>query len=194
MAWDYRKLFGRRDFAVEYYNTFAKVAESFGTEEFDHESYRWLTKNGIKMQAELGSLGVISYKPAFSNYYIQNYQPVLNTIPELRTGNAHRSDLMTLDDMLVRHIGRLDNRLEQSLSELKNPIFWLRDGIGFIVALPISMLGWFGIVGNSFVRSVKGSFLFKLLSFLIALVGLIASLITIFLGWSEFLSLLDNLI
>src|SRR5690554_5572672 len=78
------------DFAGEYRNKFIDFANKYfenyshwnRSETFDYKQYAWLTMNGDKIQNDVGSFGIMSYKPAFQNYMINDYCIIINTIPK----------------------------------------------------------------------------------------------------------------
>lgn len=73
------------EFANKYFQTYDRYSRSG---DFDGELYVWLTMNVSKIQNYVGSFGVMSYKPAFQNYMINNYQIIINTIPKFREGQV----------------------------------------------------------------------------------------------------------
>lgn len=190
------------DFAGEYRNKFVEFADKYfqtydrysRSGDFDGELYVWLTINVSKIQNYVGSFGVMSYRPAFQNYMINNYQIIINTIPKFREGQVENSDVGAVDDCLLRYIGYLEEYSKDTLKNLRNPIVWFREGFREILSVPIFILSWFGIISNRTVNSIKDSLFYKVISGLIALVTLVSGLVTIVIGHENTLSILQKLI
>lgn len=184
-------------FATEFLEQFQKYAASRGQ---DTEAYGWLVHRSTKMQQHMGDAGVYAYyKPPFANYRVTNYPIILNGIPELRQAYeaGYMSDVggqiaSALQESFVRYMGQLDDLRESHIREMKNPFVWLREGVRLIIASPVYLLSWMGLVGESTASAFIQSRLFKVVSGLVTLVGLIASVMTIVLGWDQFLKLIGR--
>ncbi|WP_103919307.1 hypothetical protein, partial [Candidatus Venteria ishoeyi] len=190
------------DFAGEYRNKFIEFANKYfnnsdqsgSSSKFDNELYVWLTMNVSKIQSYVGDFGIMAYKPAYQNYMINNYQIIINTIPKFRDGQIQNFDVTSVDDCLLRYIGYLENYSKETLSNLKNPIIWFREGIREIISIPILILNWFGIFSSRTVNSIMDSFIYKILTGIIALVTLISGLVTIVLGYDKTIEFLNSLL
>ena len=75
-----------------------------------------------------------------------------------------------------------------------NPITCMREGIRWIVGLPVEILQWAGLYSAGRSRKIKASVIFKAISNFIVFIGLISSIVTIILGWDEFLEIINNCI
>ncbi len=138
------------------------------------------------------------------NLQSRNYQLFMNIVPEIRTALSNMgysimderiNQLMGLcEDALRRHIGNLDRAIEQEKKGLWNPITCMGEGIRWIVGLPVDMLQWAGLYSAGRSRKIKASVIFKAISNGIVLIGLISSIVTIVLGWDEFLEIINNCI
>lgn len=181
------------DFAGEYRNKFIELANKYfqtydrfnHSGDFDGKLYVWLTMNVNKIQNYVGSFGVMSYKQAFQNYMISNYQIIINTIPKFREGQVENFDVNAVDDCLLRYIGYLEEYSEDTLKNLRNPIVWFREGFRGILSVPIFILSWFGIISNRTVNSIKDSLIYKVIAGFIALVTLVSGLVTIVVGYNS---------
>lgn len=181
------------DFAGEYRNKFVELANKYfqdydrfsrsGT--LDNELYVWLTLNVSKMQSNVGTFGVMSYKPAFQNYMINNYQIIINTLPKFREGQVQNFDVGSVDDCLLRYIGYLEDYKKETEKNVKNPIVWFREGFKEIISIPLFILSSFGIFSRRTVDSIMDSVIFKILAGLIALVTLVSGLVTIVVGYDQ---------
>ena len=190
------------DFAGEYRNKFVEFSNKYfenydlwnRSGNLDGELYVWLTMNVSKIQNHVGSFGLMSYKPAFQNYLINNYQIIINTIPKFREGQVENFDVSSVDDCLLRYIGHLVDYQKETQQNLRNPIIWFREGFREILSIPIFILNWFGIISNRTLHSIKDSFIYKLISGLIALVTLISGIVTIIAGYEQSLNFLKKII
>jgi hypothetical protein len=188
-ASEYRNKFV--DFSNKYFKTYDRYSR---TGDFDGEQYVWLTMNVSKIQNYVGSFGEMTYKPAFQNYMINNYQIIINTIPKYREGQVESFDVGAVDDCLLRYIGHLEEYSKDTQKNLRNPIVWFREGFREIMSIPIFILSWFGIISNRTVNSIKNSLLYKVISGLIALVTLVSGVVTIILGYDQTIEFLNRLI
>lgn len=179
-AGEYRKKFV--EFANKYFKTYDRWSRSG---DFDGELYVWLTMNVSKIQSYVGSFGEMTYKPAFQNYMINNYQIIINTIPKFREGQVENFDVGAVDDCLLRYIGHLEEYSKDTRKNLRNPIVWFREGFKEIMSIPIFILSWFGIISNRTVSSIKNSLIYKVISGLIALVTLVSGIVTIIVGYDQ---------
>ena len=49
-----------------------------------------------------------------------------------------------VDDVLLAFVSAINNLTDEKKKDLKNPLIWLREGVRFIVTIPISLLYWSG--------------------------------------------------
>ncbi len=198
---DIERIEQRKRFTYEFLERLGKYLQSQGQ---DYEVYAWLIHRSTKMQSYLGRLGIIAFKPPFANYIHNNYPVILNILPEIRKEfEDHRltRDLRLigeysalLNETILRYIGILDDQLEVTRKELRNPFIWLREGIQHILIFPLALLNWFGIIGASTVTKVIGNALFKLFAGIIALLSLFGTIVTIVTGWASFLKIMQEII
>lgn len=189
-------------FANEYRNKFIEFSTKYFANydrwncsgNLDSELYDWLTMNVIKIQNYVGSFGKISYKPAYQNYYINEYQAIINTIPKFRESKIERVDAGAVNDCLLRYIGYMVDQSETTKKNLKNPIIWFRFGVLEILGVPIFVLSWFGIISNKTVNFVKDSLIYKLISGLIALVAFISGVVTIIVGYEQAIEFIKKIV
>lgn len=188
-ASEYRNKFV--DFSNKYFKTYDRYSRMG---DFDGEQYVWLTMNVSKIQNYVGSFGEMTYKPAFQNYMINNYQIIINTIPKFREGQVESFDVGAVDDCLLRYIGHLEEYSKDTQKNLRNPIVWFREGFREIMSIPIFILSWFGIISNRTVNSIKNSLFYKVISGLIALVALVSGVVTIIVGYDQTIEFVNRLI
>jgi hypothetical protein len=96
---------------------------------------------------------------------------------------------MMLQETLVRHLGTLSDRRELLARSIKNPIIWLREGVRALIALPLSILGWLGVLSERAVGRITGSKIFGGLSGLAGAVGFVSAVMGVVLGWDKFAQL-----
>ncbi|HDR7540382.1 hypothetical protein F8514_08930 [Bacillus toyonensis] len=167
----------------------------------EDQLYTYLIKNSLKAQRTLGSLGEIDYQPAFSNYIIKNYQLVVNVVSSLRTHNdidfvlskpMLAEEFQMVKNQLLRGISNNEELLQQIKKERKNPIMLLREGVQFVVTLPISTLYWTGLIQYTTLSKISNNAIFKFFNSLITFIGLVSSIITVTTGWEPFKKLLNT--
>lgn len=186
-----RKLQEKRHFAQEYLSKFQLLLRSYNTS-FDMETYVWLTKRVIKIQSELGSIGIFEYRPPGENITIPNYQIISNTLPELRSRYANPNSVRMCEDVLIRYIGYLDEFAKIYIAQMKNPFKWFKEGVASIISLPVLIFYWTGLIGATTVKKITGSPFFNFISALVTIIGLVSSIMYICLGWDDFISLTKN--
>lgn len=165
-------------FVGEYLDKFNEFVETYNSN-FDRNLYYWLTKKSPKIQTTLGFFGVSNYQPAFANHIVNNRQTIINTLPLMRNGTAHEGDINMCQESLIRYIGFMEEAFEHSKSDLKNPLKWFQLGAQYIVSLPIRILYWFNLINKNSFNKIMDNYLFKLVSFVAIMLGIIGSLITI---------------
>lgn len=182
----------RRNFVNEYLKNLDAFASKFySSGKFDTEIYDWLVRKVVRVQNELGSYGVVSmYRPAYENFMYKNYQIFANTIPAIIRDDPHisRHDVQTCLYVLTTYLGWLDDLVQATEKELRNPLAWLREGAKIIVVLPFLLLAELGLIGSRFVAKVQSSFIIKLIAGLFALAAVCSSIVTIVIGWNEFIA------
>ena len=187
-ASEYRNKF--IDFANKYFEQYDRYSKSGN---FDSELYVWLTKNVSKIQSSVGNFGVMSYKPAFQNYMINNYQLIINTIPKFRQGQVENFDVTSVDDCLLMYIGHIEECSEETLKNLKNPIIWFRVGFQEIISIPLFILNWFGIFSKRTVNGIMESTFYKILTGIIALITLLSGIVTIIQGKEKTIEIINKI-
>ena len=196
----------RVEFTVDFNNMFFDFAnEVFTTRRMNSEKYNAVMKDVDKIQEELGMDGELNeFVDPLKGIQGKNYQLFMNIMPEIRTALSNMgysimderiNQLMGLcEDALRRHVGNLDRAIEQEKKGLWNPITCMGEGIRWIVGLPVDVLQWAGLYSTGRSRKIKASVIFKAISNLIVFIGLISSIVTIVLGWDEFLVIINNCI
>lgn len=194
------------DFTTEFNNIFFDfVNDTFTTYRINSSQYNAVIMQVDKIQQELGVDGVLnSFYDPLHGMRGRNYQLFMNIMPEIRAAVSDRDNIIMMErinqlmgvceDALKRHIGNLERAIENEKKGLFNPITCLGEGIRWLVGLPVDFLCWAGLYSIARSKKIKVSTIFKIISNIIVVIGLISSIVTIALGWDEFLILLNNCI
>lgn len=160
---------------VEFRNRFVKFAvKYFDDSELDNEEYQWLLENVDEISSLLGGADTMTYRPAYANYVINNYQLLINLLPSFNSSmGAHRDDATSAYSILTRYVGSLGKRVTEQREKLRNPINWLLEGVAIVLSAPLLLLRQFGILSQSTYGAVRNSSMMRIVSGLIALVGTI---------------------
>jgi hypothetical protein len=193
-----RRLNGWEAFAKEYLAKLVEYVKSGGR---NQEAYTWLTYRSGRMQSQLGPRGIFAaYKPPFAQFQYTNYPVIVNMLPELKRSIendilAEQADqyATTIRDTLVRYLGALDDQRTTYLSQIRNPIIWLKEGVQILFTLPFSLLTWTGLIGNRVLSVITNSVLFRVVSAIGSTIGLLSAIIGIVLGWDDFSDFVSRL-
>lgn len=197
------KLRQRRDFTITYQNNFIDMVNTINdTGVVNQELYNKCIHDVNKIQIELGQDGVISeFVDRVHEIKGRNYQLLVNIMPEIRMmvslwGNsiaaARGNQLIGLcDDALRKHVGNIDNLIDEIYDKLFNPFSCFDECIRWLVGLPVDVLYWCGLLGDS-ATTIKKNRFFKFISDLIVFIGLVGSIVTIILGWDEMTQIIET--
>lgn len=185
------------DFICEYREKFHVFAA-----QDDSQAYAWLTLNANRMQAQMGTQGLMTFKPPFANHMIRNYPIVLNILPEVRKclndellSQSLLSDYASLlDEALMRYQGSLLEHHRMAVAAAKNPVAWLTAGIRSVFALPLWFLASAGVLPRTFAIRIVSSSFYRVLSGLVATVGFISAIVGLATGWEQFAVILRKLV
>ena len=178
----------KRRFAETFLARFRSLAHS---DEFDEETYAWLVARSALMQECLGVLGLAAYQ-ATSPYDLTSMPAdplILNTLPELRSGYPRPDRIALCEEAMMRYLGTLDEERAGYTKHFINPVIWLGEGVRTALLLPFLTLQWLGLFKETFINRLDRSALFNVLSGLVAVVGLAASVMIVVLGWEQFAAL-----
>lgn len=201
-----KNLIKRIDFTNDYRNKFVDFVNTlFKTKSFNQQLYYELTSEVKAMQCELGADGVFAHViDGLKGYSTSNYQLLVNFLPELRNAiNEMDNSIMSMrfsqsagdcDDMFIRHLGSLQEYEKHVRKNLFNPFSCFSDGVKIIVALPVLLLNWLGFLSDERTKRIKNSWIIGVLNFVVVILGLIGSVVTIVLGWEQFGVMLKNFI
>jgi len=181
---------------VEFTKKFIELANAYySDEDFQNENYEYLLANVDEVNNLLGGAGVIAYKPAYANFMHNNYQILINTLPQFKSQmGPHQDDVTSLESILKRVAGVIKKEATAQISDLKNPLKWFSAGISSILSLPLTFLKSIGLLSNRSYNKVKTSGVFKFLIGIISLISFIDTIYTIFTGTSFSIQLIKLII
>lgn len=145
----------------------------------DNTNYVYLLDNAIKLSNVLGIYGVmdltIPFKGTYKNYSIVNI--ILN----------YRSDLMEDELTLAMksmqiYLGQCNDNIKSTRKTLKNIFSLFSVGFRFLFNIPLFILNSLGIISNSFYYKIKNNGFYYFIQNLVALIGLVSSIIGIIQG------------
>lgn len=181
-------------FLIDYRNMFIDLANKFYKSNLlDNNLYNELIENSNKAQRLLGTTGIITYKPPYSNLMYSNYPIAINTIPMFKTGNIDVFDITSTDDTFLRKIGILKER-QESLSNSNNLKTWFQLGSQAVLSFPLSLLSFFGIITSNTLHSFTSSAFFKFINGIVWLLAFLGTIITIFTGWAAFKNIIKSIL
>ena len=167
----------------------------FSDNKISDGDYEWLLVNVDEVNNMLGAAGSISYKPAFANYIHNNYQILINTLPQFKTRNGvEHDDISFIEALLKRFTGVLSKTIKDQQNDLKNPIKWFSEGISFLLSLPFAFLKSIGVLSASKYGRTTDSSIFKATAGVISLVSFIDAAYAVITGNSFTVQIIQSLI
>lgn len=195
-----REIPKRLDYTQQYRNDFVELHNKIGsTGKLDDNLYYKLMQDQNKMQRELGLDGIVSiYTDPAAGLQYKNYPLILNFFNELRIMMTEPSIFEeriyllfgSCNEALTKHIGVLNEAQELGYKKIKNPFHLFSCGISYIVGLPVKILEWCGIINSNSRDKALGSKICSALEKIVTLLSLIAAIISITTGWSQFIGLI----
>lgn len=193
----FKKIRSNLNFTYEFNNNFNDYLESNGR---NNNSYIFLVKNSNQMQNLLGNQGYMIMQQPFNRGVINHYAVIINGISQIR---SYLSESILRDqafqlaqyvsDSLIRVIGDNEKLDSETRTNIKNPFILYKIGWEFIISIPLHILKWFGILSNNIFLLLIHSFIFKILAGVITLIGFISSIMTLILGYEDFLIWIKNI-
>lgn len=191
-----RKKVLRLDLATEF---LSKFLEWCNGQAKDHSLYNWMLGKSETIQTMLAGGGLIDFRPPFANYIHHNYPVILNEVPEiqkefyddLRTFNsiAHQNlvaRIQMVDGCLRRFIGTTEEEHRRERTRLINPLVLFCGGVAWLMELPLFILSETKIITTSRRMVIASGRAFSLLSGIVTVATLVATIMTIAMGWDKF--------
>ncbi len=184
-----RRLRERMRAVGEYAVRFGEFVDRQG---YDDAEYLWLTQKAPRIQQELGPFGTIAYESPYLGT-VEGHQPLSAMLPRVREAKRTGEPLPgrldetahTLRDALVRYTGVLEEEIEEKRREMQNPFSLLANGVSTVLLLPLYVLASVKLVGGALVERIEGSCLWRSITGLSVLFGLLSSIVTMIAGWDE---------
>lgn len=182
----------RLDLATEFLSKFLEWCN--GRAE-DHSLYNWMLSKSETVQTMLGSGGLMHIRRPFENGYHPNVPVVLNGIPEIQRAwhdgwRVHDQVISAyaqmIDGCLRRFIGSTEEQHRRERARLFNPLVLFCGGVAWLMELPLFILSETKIITTSRRMIIANGRLFSLLSGVVTLATLVATIMTIVMGWDKF--------
>jgi len=204
---EYKELISRLDFTFDYRNRFIELLNELGsTREINNVLYVELTEKVDSMQLELGNIGTVDMIDPLAGVQFNNYHLLINFLPKIRSLqlNSHyinsieierfQEEARRCDDAMIRHAGRLKETIKSSSKNRYNPFKCFVEGVQYVIWLPTNIFLWIGVISVGLAYKLKHNFLISIITALIAVAGLLSSIITIIVGWEESVEFLQRLL
>lgn len=194
-----RRIKLRIDFTQDYREKFIKyINEIISQHNINHELYYELTLKVKEMQYELGADGEFAFmKDNLWGYTASGYQLLINFLPETKDmldgfaiPERYNTLIRNCDDMFIRHLGTLEKEFDSIRKGIFNPFSSFAEGIKFIILLPFTIMNWFGFISTEKTYRVRKSVFVKVLNIVVAIIGFVSAIITIVVGWNDFLRII----
>jgi len=167
----------------------------------DYQLYNWLIAKSDLVQTIIGRFGLIHFRAPFNSYSVENYPVILNALPEIRkqfderfrVGNALSFYIDAVDGCLRRYLGSRGELIKDDIKNFINPVKLFCGGVAWILELPIYFLTECNVISSSRSSRIINGKLFGIFSGLATLVTIIAGIMTIVMGWDNFISAVSSL-
>lgn len=165
----------------------------------DNTIYDWLTMQSDLVQSYLGEIGILQVFQPDSSPFIFTDEPLIpSLLPQLKNAVLGRNikakdHFDSIRQVLVRYIGILLTQKEDLLGKKHNPILWYVEGIKSLLIIPFLILNWVGLISSKGFSNIQRSCLFNLISTIVDIISLIASIITIYVEWDNIIHWIKNL-
>jgi hypothetical protein len=178
------------DFIIQYLESLKKIYNG------DSTQYGFIMENYNKAQRLLGVNGIIAKLrlPFEKGYHIN--VPVLNLLSDMLDKSYYNEDSSResynmICQAFLRTLGDYNEAQNKLINGIKNIFVDFFKGFNLIIASPFLLISYMFFNKNIF-KSTKAKpyvTVFILISRLIQLIGVISGIITIILGWSDFIDL-----
>lgn len=194
-----RRLSNDYNFIYEYREKFSKfISDLMNKDKYNNKDYEWLISNSDKIQIILGDSGKMLYRD--NRGYYPNYEIVINFMNEVLTLKSnglieYEGDQITwCHNSFLRKMGIIDELQKKEIKRLLNPIYDLTSGIKVLLGIPLDILFSVGLLSFKSITKLKDSILFKLFSGLISILTFLSVVITIVIGWNQFIEIIKGII
>ena len=186
-------LLSHRAFLVDYRNRFIEYVNRT-----DLTAYQFLNQHLSKAQKYMGSIGILEkLRLPFENVYHVDV-PVLALLSHIATNKEnnlpYNDYARMIDDTLTRAVGDHEDAIERLEKKIRNPFHCFYIGFNAIFSLPFIAVSYMftgenHIESNNVLRVVM-----KVTATIIQALGLLSAVITIVIGWEDFLTIFLSLL
>lgn len=166
------------------------------------EAYLRMVHQSALVQRDIGSYGIAAYKPPGASSFITSYQLIVNHLSELERWIQNddafhslkpgRRIASAIQEGLVRYLGVVEES-ELYLQRIRRkPLLLLREGIAWLFALPFGVFSFLGVTGENTSDIVSQSGIIRFVAGLVAIIGLVGSVVTIITGWTTFTAIVEK--
>lgn len=197
-----RKMGLRHDLAREFLGRFIEWVNSRGR---NHAEYNWLVEQSETVQEMLGHSGMIAFTDRLRGLQANSWPIVLNALPEMNHAFSDR-DYGWLEPMVKRNlqmaqyvenslrrfIGSIGEQRRRERTRLFNPLVLFCGGVAWLMELPLFILSEAKIITASRRAIIVNGRAFSLLSGIVTLATLFATMMTIVMGWGKFVAVVTR--
>lgn len=195
LLFERRRIVGDINIVEAFTCKFVTVANKyFESRELVDADYQALLKKVDKVQRLLGQAGTVQYKPPGASFMHNNYQLLINILPEFASRKVHGDSIRLAESMLRRWIGNHEDLLDLNLAQMKNPLQWFVCGITAVLSVPVRLLSGIGIISNQLEGGILGSWFFRVLSGIVSLVSVLDTIAAIVTGKSFTVEFIQHLL
>jgi hypothetical protein len=191
------EVYKKRERLIEFRDKFIVWANSRYS---DESSYTTLILQSTGIQITLGKFGRMVYRPPYEKIMYHDWEVILNAIPMIRRYSDGISERMAddhsqlVDETLIRGIGAYDERTKDLARAIRNPLRWASTGMTYILTLPVLLLAEFGILSKKTYDWILASLVVRSIAFLAWSLGLLSAVMSIMMGWGDFLKMVKPLL
>lgn len=177
-----------------------KFIDWFNSNGQEHALYNWLLNKSEPVQAMLGASGLIHLRKPFESGYHPNCPIILNGIAEIdrelrndwRDGRTVETYAHMVEGSLRRFIGSAEEAFNHERKRMFNPLVLFCGGVAWLMELPLFILSETKVISASRRAIIANGRVFNLLSGVVTLATLIATIMTIVMGWDAFAGVISG--
>ena len=187
------------NYIKEYFEKFNKFVDETIKKKTIGADYNWLVSNSDKTQDILGEVGIINYSQ-FNKLYnnvplILNFvNNVISTMCDKFISEINIQQIEWCQTAFLRKLGILDETIKKSKKRLLNPFYIFTSGIRFILEIPIYILYSVGLLSTNNKNKITKNIIFKILSGLLSLLTIFSTIMSVLIGWDEFIEIIKKII
>lgn len=143
------------------------------------ELYNWLALHANKMQRDLGDSGVGTQAHPAVGLVNTNCPILTHTLSNMGAGSYvfPTNDITTCQNMLLAHLGDMEEYCSRMVKRSINPVLWLTEGVRALVTLPFWLAYESGLIGYGAYAKAGGSFIVRLIAFIVPIASLAVGIV-----------------